>query len=1177
MSKSDEISESISHISTISNVDKEKKVSISEKSLSSSPIIFVEKIVLQNFLSFEYDEVLFDPQFSIIIGPNGAGKSSIYQALKFVLGSNDYDGRYSKWSDFIRTGAKKAVVQIHIFIDKEEYILQRIVSMNETPKFLFKSPKDKKLRTISVKKVKDFTKQIQIDPNNIFAFMSQGNIDTIKDFKEETLCSFIENGLGLNLTREQILEVKSEIFRLKQEENSLLTERENILNQLTELEPLIEQLKKKDELKSHLDKLQLELIIAQKSQIEEEIERLQNKILIISKEIQSFNKQINGFSEDISNYENEKEKETKFYNELIEQRTKLQMKNEHIKQQIEDWTDEKNNIATQIQSLEHEIETQIKQKKQISSEMVLSESKIKSTEIQLSKHQKQIQNLQTIQTQLQNQMQQYKYTINQLDAEEQVLNILTASMDEYQADYDNFTKEIDQRLREINKIKNEFRKYQWFLKNPTDNLPDLMRQEEHNVLQRISVLTKNLSDLQEIYNENIKSIEKINNSIIDRNFPKPRQIQALLDELKERNLNFIGPLIDYITYDELYRSAVESIFGFSVLFSFIAKDSETFHLLTTLAKKHGAKCKIYKERTNQIRPLPNLKPDPTSGIFGYLAEKIKPISEDPAILKVIYSVANKTLVVKDHIIGEQYIERYNWSSWVVTLAGDQIRPKRLVLEALPRISSSQRAKFQNVAQAKKKIAELSNQMKHNRELYLEREQRLEEEKHKLSILKTRLQDVDRLYSNYKLLEIKTTSKNNLVSKKKELFKKIQEKIQDIQEKEKKINSLRQSLPDSFVEQKQQLDEIPLKIAELNEILIELNDMYGNLQKNRENLKENEIKIKIHLEDLEKQKSKLNFELKSKDDKFYSLFQETIKLEKEIHQYQQKEKEKGEKLKDLEEKISNILEKKHEISLKINTLQFKQSQLSQSLEDNTVKLQTIENLLKGSISLNSKRTIDEIEADIQFIQHEIDKIQVDDGILLEKEKLENIIDRIGEKRQSLQNEISAAETSQKRLETTFFKNFQEKINFLQDSTNSKLQFSGQNFTIQMNLKGEIESLKLSVITTTSINNCNVQYPLQAVSGGQRSMVGICLMLSLTHLNPSPLNIYDECDMFLDELNAETIAKLIHQLARNGIQFILLMPSKNIPLLKNANKVIGVSRNGKFGPSFVHYSRAFAHES
>lgn len=72
-------------------------------------------------------------------------------------------------------------------------------------------------------------------------------------------------------------------------------------------------------------------------------------------------------------------------------------------------------------------------------------------------------------------------------------------------------------------------------------------------------------------------------------------------------------------------------------------------------------------------------------------------------MKVIYSVANKTLVVKDHIIGEQYIERYNWSSWVVTLAGDQIRPKRLVLEALPRISSSQRAKFQNVAQAKKKL------------------------------------------------------------------------------------------------------------------------------------------------------------------------------------------------------------------------------------------------------------------------------------------------------------------------------------------------------------------------------------------------------------------------------------------------------------------------------------------
>ena len=86
-----------------------------------------------------------------------------------------------------------------------------------------------------------------------------------------------------------------------------------------------------------------------------------------------------------------------------------------------------------------------------------------------------------------------------------------------------------------------------------------------------------------------------------------------------------------------------------------------------------------------------------------------------------------------------------------------------------------------------------------------------------------------------------------------------------------------------------------------------------------------------------------------------------------------------------------------------------------------------------------------------------------------------------------------------------------------------------------------------------------------------MVGICMMLSLNNLNASPINIYDECDMFLDNRNAETVAKLIQEIANSGIQFIILMPSKENYLLSLAEKVIGVSRIGEHGPSTVHYSR------
>ena len=78
-----------------------------------------------------------------------------------------------------------------------------------------------------------------------------------------------------------------------------------------------------------------------------------------------------------------------------------------------------------------------------------------------------------------------------------------------------------------------------------------------------------------------------------------------------------------------------------------------------------------------------------------------------------------------------------------------------------------------------------------------------------------------------------------------------------------------------------------------------------------------------------------------------------------------------------------------------------------------------------------------------------------------------------------------------------------------------------------------------------------------------------MLSLNQLNPSPFNIYDEIEMFLDPQNAQIIAKLIHQLAQEGMQFVILMPDKSKTLLQLANKVIGIARNGVNGLSTVHY--------
>ena len=63
---------------------------------------------------------------------------------------------------------------------------------DKAPKFSFKGPDEKKIHDVSAKKIQDFVDKIGIDPNHVFSFMSQGKIGSLKNFKDEALCTFVE-------------------------------------------------------------------------------------------------------------------------------------------------------------------------------------------------------------------------------------------------------------------------------------------------------------------------------------------------------------------------------------------------------------------------------------------------------------------------------------------------------------------------------------------------------------------------------------------------------------------------------------------------------------------------------------------------------------------------------------------------------------------------------------------------------------------------------------------------------------------------------------------------------------------------------------------------------------------------------------------------------------------------
>ena len=1146
--------------------------------IKQRPTIRISKIVLQNFLSFEHDEVILDPEFTIITGPNGAGKSTIFQALKFALGSNDYDGRYKKWGDFIRSDQNLAKVQVLFQIIEEgkirEIIIQRSVQQGSAPKHAIKWPDDPEIHPVRSKVIEKFIDTYRIDPENVFSFMSQGNIDSIKDFKEETLCEFVEHGIGIEVLHHQILVQKQKICDLERDFQALLTQKDNLKYQLLELEPKLIRLKQKRQYLQKLEHLQEELLWAQRTEIQQQIDSYHQEIVKKQEEIEHLSQQLSKIDEQIRELKNQNQKLTTQMQQVQAEILTKHTRGEFITQELNSMATRKNQIADKIELLGTDIARISLELKTHAVEEYSAQKNLDNIGKVIVQAENTLQQLRDEQNNLFQQLQSHQQSLavfqqksNEIRATQEILQTIQSQHEEYES-------QIRNRVNEIARIQHDLEQYKWFMKNPTPNLVERMKKLKIQYDRSIQIYQQDLDELQLQHNQIAKTIESITQTVISKGMPKPKAIQQMMQEIRSRKLDCIGPLIDYINFDPLYQSAVESIFGSRVLYGFIAKNKEAFAQLNSIAQRCKARCNLYQPRKAAIPQLQPLQNVGKEGIFGYLAHMITPILDNEDIVKVIHSIANRTIVVKDHIVGTNYIERYQYSSWIVTLDGEQIRPKKLVIEARPFIRNKHHAGITSVAQAKEKLHQLSSQAEENRRQYNQREQDLKGKVSKLEILNLRLQQINELLGKYKQMEIKTHMKNVSIQKREDIYQKILEKQGLIAKHTQEIEDLKKnSLPTDFVQKQTRLSHLPDIISKSQKDLNEYQNTKLNYitEINQVQVKKAALDVQIKVKSDEK--IRLEESLQTRDNKFFALFKENTRLKTEIDTLKTKIQEVQQNLTQNEATSDELQQNRETMNFEIIRIQATIENYTNYIAEKEERISVIRAQLQDSeIIFASERTFNEISVEIRDVEKNLIRFQdIDEGLLQEQMEIEAYLVRIEEKQEIVGLEIKAARNAQKELEETYYHRFEQSISVLEESINEKFILAELNFQVALQLQGDIENLGLQIKTTFKTDKGTVTYPMSALSGGQRSMVGICLMLSLNHLNPAPVNIYDECDMFLDDRNAQAVATLIYNMARSGTQFILLIPSKQNILLQLANKVIGVSRNGKYGPSTVHYSQ------
>jgi chromosome segregation protein len=635
-------------------------------------------------------------------------------------------------------------------------------------------------------------------------------------------------------------------------------------------------------------------------------------------------------------------------------------------------------------------------------------------------------------------------------------------------------------------------------------------------------------------------------------------IKILREEIKKRELDdrVIGPIIEYLKYDDKLSYAIESVLGERLLNSFIVSDWDTLYLLERLKKKYNAYCNIYIPKKVKITPFPKIT---GTGVIGYLAELINIIDDNINVQKVIYSKIKNCLVVKDNLSAKELYKTNIFKGKCVTLEGKQIISYKYAYES-PHIKRLKGLLSAGTQREQSELLEEEIKSLNDKILELKVSQ-AKFDKQQGEIFRKKESFGDLLF-NFRAKERLTTKKNQLYNQIYSLEQKNIEIKENLKHLTVKIKDFESQKEPEFFRWNKRIKEIPNELSNLNN---ELKKWEIILNDNLESLKD--VNININSEEKNLNIIKLNYtekkaDFQKSDKKAFEIYRKLENLEDEILSINKKDSELRDR-KAITQKEKGELDKAHiQVKLSLEQEIFKRSSLQHEIGMKKADLKRVLSEI-GRFIEEAKiiiRPIEEINQDILKIDKELlNYMDVDDSLLIEKEQIITGLKEITKNQMEIERDIKAAIKTEKKLETTYFDKFRLVLKELNSKINQKFNSANIKAYCTLELIGDFEELGIDIkaaISKDQLKSCN------ALSGGQISMISISLILSLQEIKPSPLCMFDEAGMFLDDKNSEASYQMIKStLEDNSIQLLMFLPKSSNALYLLADKLIGVARVGK----------------
>lgn len=1167
----------------------------------------IKSLAIHGFKSFyEKTKILFDREMSAIVGPNGCGKSNVLDAIRWILGEqNPRQLRAVIMEELISNGSEllKPLGMAEVALVLEEvpnYSFEEV----EIKRRIFRSGESEYYLNGVTCRLKDIT-DIFIDTGSgarSYSVIGQGRVDQMITAKPEEKRTLIEEVAGVRKYKIRRRETETRIKTTKENLSRVNDMTQEVKRQMDTLSLQAEQAREFRELSEEAKELELKLHRAKLRKLTEKKEAVASRKSASDEAISDLEKEILGV---LSDHKKINSESTLLEEEIGE----LERKNFVTKTELQSKKSSQDLIKSEILNIDAFIEKMLNE-----SELLKEEGSTLDTNLKLKKS-----TLEEVERDL-------KVLKSDIEQKETELAALKSDSRDIKSRYEETRKTIFATLDEESKLKvqalgyekevEELKLRREAMEREAQELDEEKKKTANEISALESALGDNKTGKQRVSDINGR-LERSKASLEETRGIKTDKLESFKEELKENSsrlnalkqieMNYewlpegirnfmlenkgkgvLGTVADFISVPEGYEKAAQAALGEKLNWILVEEESKALQAVATLRNNS-----IGRGTFLAVSERPRYSgPGPSGGHLKSLADIVSVRDINVSILDNLLGTVMLAPTIEEAL--RQNAESQNALSYV-TSEGDSVQSSGAI---------SGGASQPGVFERKRETEQLAKSIEIIERDINKLRSEIEYENKEIESLVSKIKqnDIELIELGIKEAEIKKDINNfryntDRLEKRietvnlglEQALHEIREILTSLDQTKSKIYSL--DSEKSELEKRYKSIEEKIEAGELRERAMERE--ISNLSISRASLTEKEKNLYEDINDIENRIKDINRRIEreyesieqKKREKESFIEKDTLTVE-EIKTIEEIVSESEEKLLSMKNKRAGLLqeltssgEKRESINTELSELRLKNN--SFELDLNSIRIE-IDNIVQN---LKNNNMIDEVEEFLSGAQTQggdaegfnltgeesrLNKLQkrierFGPVNLLAPEEYNKLEERYGfltEQIDDLMQAISSLGKAINKIDKESEKRFAEAFELMDKKFTeifSRLFRGGEGKLILTDPDNILES---GVDVMVRPRGKKLQ-SINLLSGGEKALSAIALIISACLIKPAPFLLFDEIDAPLDDRNTSYFTELIKEIDRNS-QVIIITHNKKT--MQEVNSLIGITSN-KSGTSTV----------